>query len=66
MYIGCHRFDQSALAMILIREFELQVWDLTVDKKAKAVLHVERRHPITNRFIAERLSVLPSALARGY
>ena len=42
VYIGCHQFDQSALAMILIHEFCLQVWDLIVHSDVRTVLHVQR------------------------
>ena len=33
VFIGCHRFDQSAMSMILIREFGLNVWDLVVHRE---------------------------------
>ena len=49
MYIGCNRYDQSALAMILIREFGLQVWNMTVHDEVKTLVHVQRA--VTHQFI---------------
>ena len=34
--------NQSALAMILIREFGLQVWNMTVHDEVKTLVHVQR------------------------
>ena len=41
-FVGCHRFEQSALSVILIREFGLGVWNLAVHPERTSVFAIRR------------------------
>ena len=44
-YIGCHRLIQSALNIILVREFGLEIWDKEVRTNVMDTLETIVRRP---------------------
>ena len=51
VFIGCHRFDQSAMSMILIREFGLNVWDLVVHREDEKKVLIVKRAVVTHELV---------------
>ena len=44
-FAGCHRFDQSALNIILIQQFGPKIWNQIEDQQTYRVLNVRRNRP---------------------